>query len=188
MILGTVLMKVLQRCHKRWNQQREEPTMGSMRLAGDWATSSTRPSTRSVGGRSGRSNTMQEHQDPGSSRDGGASRTSSSSTREVEFDLQSSMVRELKEFMGGDHLDQEEPREEPPNQTDRPLEQRLQISLTGRRRRFALEPPWEVWFAESSHAFTEGENAGDCGKPTGSKGIRFVGVANRPHEGRMAWR
>ena len=138
MILGMVLMKVLQRCHKRWNEQREDSTMRSMRLAGDWTTSSTRPSARSVGGRGGRSNTMQEHQDPGSSRDGGASRASSSSTRGGGIRPTEQYDPGTQGAHGGDRFDQEEPHEEPPNQTDR---------------RFVLGHPWQIWFAESSQCF-----------------------------------
>ena len=81
MILGMVLMKILQRCHMRWNRLREDPTMRSMRVTADGTTSSTRPTTRSVGERSGRSDTVQGRQDHGWHCDGSTSRSSLSSMR-----------------------------------------------------------------------------------------------------------
>ena len=81
MILGMVLMKILQRCHMRWNRPREDLTMRSMRVTADGTASSTRPTTRSVGERGGGSDTMQGHQNHGKHRDGSASRSSLSSTR-----------------------------------------------------------------------------------------------------------
>ena len=123
-----------------------------MRVAAAGTTSRTRPTTRSTGDRSGRSNTVQGHQNRGRHCDQDTSRSSMSHTRNDE-------VRSAEQYDFGDrgprgsqgdgHVDQEEPS----SQADGPSEGHLQISLTGRRRRFALNPPWEVWFAESSQCF-----------------------------------
>ena len=96
---------------------------------------------------------MQERRDPESSRDGGGSRTSASSTSGGGIRLAEPREQGLQGIHEAYHFGQAEPHEEPPNRADRPLEQHLQISLTGRRRRFTLEPPWQVWFAESSQCF-----------------------------------
>ena len=63
-----------------------------------------------------------------------------------------------------------EPQEEPPNQADLPGGHHLQITLTGRRRRFPNEPTWKIWFAESSKCFHR------------QRSCRGLSKANRVHE------
>ena len=118
MILGMVLMKILQRCHMRWNRPREDPTMRSMRVTADGATSNTRPTTRSIGERGGRSDTVQGRQNHGRHCDGSTSRSSLSSTRGNQIrsaEQYDSGTQGTQGVRGDDHLDQQEPHEEPPN-------------------------------------------------------------------------
>ena len=156
MILGMVLMKILQRCHMCWRRQEENPTMRSMRAATNGTTSSTRSTTRSSGEGSGRLGTVHGRQDHGRHCGRGTSRSSMPSARESDIRSAKQYRSETRGTQGvrdDDHLDRDEPHGEPPNQMDQPVEQHLQVSLTGRRRRFTLEAPWEAWFAESSQCF-----------------------------------
>ena len=125
-------------------------------MASDGTTSGTRPTTRSSGERSGRSDTVQGRQNHGRHWDANTSRSSLASTRgngSRPAEQYDSRTQGHQVAQGDDDLEPEEPCEEPPNQIDQPSGQHLQVSLTGRRRRFALDPPWEAWFAESSQCF-----------------------------------
>ena len=104
---------------------------------------------------------------------------------EMRFDLQSSMIPELKELKELEEMIiwNRKNHGEPPNQMDRPSEQHLQISLTGRRRRFALDPPWEAWFAESSQCFHRRRECRGLRKANRVRGHPICGICQQSARG-----
>ena len=147
MLLGMVLMKILQRCRLQWGRVEEEPTMRRVRVSqlAERTSSGTRSSTRIQEERGQGSHQRGESQQRMNDR---GQNTSSLSPRGTSSDGDT-----RNEGHGRDNPIQAEPQEEPPNRADLPGEQRLQITLTGRRRRFAAEPIWQIWLAESSQCF-----------------------------------
>ena len=146
MLLGMVLMKTLQRCRLHWGQVVEEPVARRVRvsrLTGQ-TSSGTRSSTRLQAERGQGSHQRGESQQRTSDGEHSTSSLPPTGTSSNEGRGTGGLER--------DHPVQAEPQEEPPNQADLPGD-RLQITLTGRRRRLAAEPTWQIWFAESSQCF-----------------------------------
>ena len=176
MLLGIVLMKILQRCRLHWGQVEEEPVARRVRvsrLTGQ-TSSGTRSSTRLQAERGRGSHQRGESQQPTSDGEYSASSLPQTGTSSNGGFGAGSPERE--------HPVQAEPQEEPPNQADLPGDQ-LQVTLTGRRRRFAAEPTWQIWFAESSQCFHRRQDCRGLRNANRVRGHPVCGACQRAAQG-----
>ena len=172
-------MKILQRCRLHWGQVEEEPVARRVRvsrLTGQ-ASSGTRSSTR-----------LQAERGQGSHQRGESQqRTSDGEHSTSSLPLTGTSSNEGRGTGGPerDHPVQAEPQEEPPNQADLPGD-RLQITLTGRRRRFAAEPTWQIWFAESSQCFHRRQDCRGLRNANRVRGHPVCGACQRAAQGQRS--
>ena len=182
MLLGMVLMKILQRCRLHWGRVEEEPAARRVRvsrLAGQ-ASSGTRSSTRLQEER-GRESSHREGERQRANNGGLSASSLSPRSTSVDGGMGDEAQRRREHT-------QSEPHEEPPNQADLPGGHHLQITLTGRRRRFPSEPTWKIWFAESSQCFHRQQSCRGLRKANRVREQPVCGECQRATQGQRSLR